>query len=159
MIRPWWMTQVKADWTAASGPAQILNKPAIPAAQDPADWTAVSGVTRILNKPTLFSGAYADLTGKPTIPTVKRIETYTGTTNASGQMTVAYPLAFAQVPNVQTPPPALPNQVWTLTASTVNGFTAVLSQRNVVTLLGLEVLLGAVVPVASSAAQIVVIER
>lgn len=89
----------------------------------------------------------------------KRIETYTGTTNASGQLTVVYPSAFSAVPNVQTPPPVSANQVWTLAANSANGFTAVLSQRNVVTLLGLEVLLGAVVPVANSAAQIVVIER
>jgi len=89
----------------------------------------------------------------------KRIETYTGTTNASGQIIVTYPTAFSAVPNVQTPPPALANQVWTLTSSTATGFTAVLSQRNVTTLLGLEVLLGATVPVANSAAQIVVIER
>jgi len=32
------------------------------------DWNASTGVAAILNKPTLFSGAYADLTGKPTIP-------------------------------------------------------------------------------------------
>ena len=89
----------------------------------------------------------------------KRIETYTGTTNASGQIVVTYPTAFSAVPNVQTPPPALANQVWTLTSSTATGFTAALSQRNVTTLLGLEVLLGATVPVANSAAQIVVIER
>jgi hypothetical protein len=40
--------------------------------QLPSDWTATSGVTRILNKPTFAtvatSGAYADLSGKPTIP-------------------------------------------------------------------------------------------
>lgn len=89
----------------------------------------------------------------------KRIETYTGTTNASGQIIVTYPTAFSTVPNVQTPPPASANQVWSLSSSTTTGFTAVLNQRNVVTLLGLEVLLGAVVPVANSAAQIVVIER
>lgn len=34
----------------------------------PTDWNAASGVARILNKPAIFSGAYADLTGKPTIP-------------------------------------------------------------------------------------------
>ena len=33
-----------------------------------ADWNAVSGDAQILNKPALFSGAYADLTGKPSIP-------------------------------------------------------------------------------------------
>lgn len=48
----------------------LLNRPTIPAAQVNADWTATTGISAILNKPTLFSGAYADLTGKPTIPTL-----------------------------------------------------------------------------------------
>ena len=64
--------QVNSDWNASSGVAQILNKPTIPAAQVNSDWNASSGVAQILNKPTLAavatSGAYADLTGKPTIP-------------------------------------------------------------------------------------------
>lgn len=57
--------QVNADWTAASGVAQILNKPSIPAAQVQSDWSAVSGVSSILNKPVLFNGAYSSLTGIP----------------------------------------------------------------------------------------------
>ncbi|WP_029046254.1 hypothetical protein [Cupriavidus sp. amp6] len=81
---------LNADWNANSGPGQILNrpnlaavatsgsyddlvdKPAIPAAQVNADWNATSGIARILNKPSLAavatSGSYADLTGKPAIP-------------------------------------------------------------------------------------------
>jgi len=84
--------QVNSDWEAASGVAQILNKPTlatvatsgsyddlsdkptIPAAQVNSDWDAVSGVAQILNKPTLAtvatSGSYNDLSNKPTIPTV-----------------------------------------------------------------------------------------
>ena len=50
----------------------LLNKPAIPAAQVQSDWNAVSGMGVILNKPTLAnvatSGSYNDLTDKPTIP-------------------------------------------------------------------------------------------
>lgn len=65
---------VNADWNATSGLAQILNKPTIPASQVNSDWAAVSGIAQILNRPTLAtvatSGSYADLTGKPTIPTV-----------------------------------------------------------------------------------------
>ena len=34
------------------------------------DWNATSGDAEILNKPDIFSGAYSDLTGAPTIPTV-----------------------------------------------------------------------------------------
>ena len=45
--------------TAAQVPAQVN-----------ADWNAASGAAQILNKPTLFSGDYNDLTNKPTIPTV-----------------------------------------------------------------------------------------
>mgnify|MGYP001186554605 FL=1 len=82
--------QVQVDWNATSGIAQILNKPSlstvassgdyndlinrpfIPAQQVNSDWNSTSGVSRILNKPSLFSGAYSDLTGRPSIPaTVK----------------------------------------------------------------------------------------
>jgi len=66
----------------------IINRPTIPAAQVNADFNATSGVAQILNKPilaavatsgayndltgrpTLFSGAYNDLTGRPTFATV-----------------------------------------------------------------------------------------
>ena len=50
--------QVKSDWNATTGLAEILNKP-----------TLFSGsYTDLTNKPTLFSGSYSDLTNKPTIP-------------------------------------------------------------------------------------------
>jgi hypothetical protein len=42
---------VNPDWNATSGDAQILNKPAIPAAQVNVDWNATSGIEQILNKP------------------------------------------------------------------------------------------------------------
>lgn len=44
-------------------------------AQVNADWNSVSGISQILNKPSLatvaISGAYSDLTGKPTIPSAQ----------------------------------------------------------------------------------------
>ena len=50
----------------------LSNRPSIPAAQVNADWDAASGVAQILNKPTFAtvatSGDYDDLTNKPTIP-------------------------------------------------------------------------------------------
>ena len=50
----------------------LLNKPTIPAAQVNSDWNAASGVAQILNKPTLAavatSGSYTDLADKPSIP-------------------------------------------------------------------------------------------
>ena len=78
--------QVASDWDATTGISQILNKPNlkpvavtalysdligtpnIPAAQIQSDWNATSGIGRILNKPSLFSGAYSDLTNRPSIP-------------------------------------------------------------------------------------------
>lgn len=80
-------SQVNSDWSAMSGPAEILNKPAlsvvatsgayadlsgapsIPAAQINSDWAAASGVGEVLNKPSTLAGygitdAYP-LTGNP----------------------------------------------------------------------------------------------
>ena len=67
-------SQVNSDWSAVSGPAEILNKPflssvatsgayadlsgqpSIPSAQINSDWAAASGVGEILNKPTTLAG-------------------------------------------------------------------------------------------------------
>jgi len=92
-----------------------------------------------------------------TLPVAKRIETYTGTTNAAGQVVVTYGTAYPAVPNVQPGPPALANQIWTVVSNTAAGFTLQLNQRNVVTLLGIEVLLGATVPVNGAPAQVLVV--
>ena len=55
-IAPGAEVNVNADWDAASGDAEILNKPTIPAAQVNSDWDATSGVAEILNKPTVIDG-------------------------------------------------------------------------------------------------------
>lgn len=94
-----------------------------------------------------------------TFPTAKRIETYSGTTNASGQITVTYGTAYPAVPVVQPPAPAAANQVWTTVNSTTTGFTLQLNQRNTVTLLSIEVLLGATVPVSGAAATFLVVAQ
>lgn len=64
--------QVQSDWNAISGMGHILNKPSIPAAQVNSDWSSSSGLSQILNKPTLAavatSGQYSDLAGTPSIP-------------------------------------------------------------------------------------------
>lgn len=124
-----------------------------------ADWNALSGPSFIRNKPVLFSGAYADLTGKPTIPTVKRIETYVGTTDASGLITVTYPTPFAAVPNVHPEPVPSSDMVWVKVSSTVNGFSIRLVQRGVLTVLSLQVLAGTVTNVVGTSAQVLVVER
>jgi hypothetical protein len=49
----------------------LLNRPIIPSAQVNSDWNATSGISQIINRPSLssvaISGAYADLTGRPTL--------------------------------------------------------------------------------------------
>lgn len=68
--------QIQSDWNETDNTKAdfIKNKPSIPAAQVNSDWNATSGVAKILNKPNLAavatSGAYSDLSGTPTIPTV-----------------------------------------------------------------------------------------
>ena len=47
----------------------LNNRPSVPAAQVNSDWNAASGVAQILNKPSLFDGNYNSLNNKPTIPT------------------------------------------------------------------------------------------
>ncbi len=69
---------VKSDWIASSGDAEILNKPIIPAAQVNSDWTATSGVEEILNKPAIpadqvnsdwdATSGVEEILNKPTIP-------------------------------------------------------------------------------------------
>ena len=59
----------------------IKNKPTIPAAQVPSDWNATTGAARILNKPTLFSGNYADLSGKPALAEVATSGSYSDLTD------------------------------------------------------------------------------
>lgn len=72
------LLSAKADTSSLSAVAtsgnynDLSNKPTIPAAQVNSDWDAASGVAQILNKPSLStvatSGDYDDLLNKPTIP-------------------------------------------------------------------------------------------
>ena len=94
---------VQSNWNEENTEslAYIQNKPTIPAAQVNSDWNANSGVAEILNKPSLAavatSGAYSDLTGTPTIPTVGNgtitiaqggVSKGTFTVNQSGDTTI-----------------------------------------------------------------------
>lgn len=75
--------QVQSDWaeTDTVNLSFIRNKPFIPAAQVSSDWAATTGISKILNKPVLFSGNYADLTGKPALATVATSGSYTNLIN------------------------------------------------------------------------------
>ena len=78
-------SQVNADWNATTGAAQILNKPALKTVAitgQAADLTGLSVAAQtgsyndLLNKPTLFSGSWADLSGKPVFATVATTGSY-----------------------------------------------------------------------------------
>lgn len=85
----------------------LTDKPTIPAAQVNSDWDAASGVAQILNKPDLSiyaqsanlatvatTGSYSDLSGTPTIPTVD--QSYSASsTNAMSGVAVAQAVAGA----------------------------------------------------------------
>ena len=68
------LANTQSDWSQSDNTQVdfIKNKPTIPSAQVNSDWNAASGVAQILNKPTLAtvatSGSYSDLSNKPTIP-------------------------------------------------------------------------------------------
>ena len=89
----------------------LLNKPTIPAAQVNSDWDAASGVAQILNKPSLAtvatSGSYNDLSNKPTIGnatiTIQKNGTSAGTftTNATSNksINITVPTATSDLTN------------------------------------------------------------
>lgn len=82
-----------SNYIRGDGSCQVF--PSIPASQVNADWSSASGVTQILNKPSLAtvatSGSYNDLTSKPTIQTIQRARVQT---DASGNYTWTYPVAY-----------------------------------------------------------------
>ena len=85
--------QVNSDWNASSGVAQILNKPTLGtmATESASDYTPTSGLATVAT-----TGAYSDLSGTPTIPTVNNatltiqknsVGVATFTANASSNVT------------------------------------------------------------------------
>lgn len=122
--------------------ALVKNKPTIPAAQVNSDWNSVSGVSQILNK-----------------PTIKRIETYTGTTNGSGTYTVTYGTAFGSKPKVLVSYEGSNNKANVfVSSSSTTGFTITTTQYNAITALGFEVLAGAPTALTGATVNVIVIE-
>lgn len=146
-------THAAAD--VVSGTMALARLPALPISQTTGLQAALDGK---FPAPAGTTAQYIRGDGTlATLPVARRIETYSGTTNASGQITVTYGTAYPTAPIVQPPAPAAANQVWTMVSSTTTGFTLQLNQRNTVTLLSIEVLLGATVPVAGTTAKILVV--
>ncbi len=125
--------------------SKLTGAPTIPAAQIQSDWTQANTglLDYIKNKPTL-----------------KRIETYTGTTDGSGNYTVTYGTAYPITPDVQ---PQLqsgtPSQVVRITASSATAFTVNVTNRASVTILGIDVLLATTTPVSGASVGVLVTSR
>lgn len=155
MVSTMSFTQANSDWNASTGVTQILNKPTLAS-------IATTGLySDLIGKPVLasvaISGSYSDLTDKPTL---RRSETYSGVTNASGNYSVTYSTPFSVIPDVQ---PQLtsgtPSQVVRIVSNTVSGFTVNVTNRASVTLLAVEVLLAATTPVAGAPVSVLVTAR
>jgi len=120
----------------------LSNKPTI-SGQVNADWNSTSGASEILNKPTL-----------------KRQETYSGTTNSSGVYTVTFGTSYSVVPNIQA---SIINQSSTdqflrISAISTTGFTINVFERVPTTLLGISLLPGSVANVNGAEVNILVTE-
>jgi len=147
--------QVNSDWAAVSGLAQILNKPAL----FDGTWNSLTG------KPTSFTPSahthvIADTTGLQAALDAKastaaltaatsgmrKVETFLGTSDASGNITITFANTYTTPPDVQ---PQIVggtfNQFVRIVSVSNTGCVLNAGQRNLVTLLGIEVLLGATV--------------
>ena len=118
---------VRPDWaiTDTTSYGFVLNKPAIPAPQQPTDWLAASGVTQLLNRPTLAkvatSGVYGDLQGLPTIPAPQVASDWqaiSGVSSIANRPTLASVATSGRFQDLSGQP-TLPNVVdWNATSST-----------------------------------------
>lgn len=98
-------------------------------------------------------------------PAGRRIETYQGETNASGQYTVTFPVPFVGIPVITVQPTAVGTHETTVTLATASGmttgFTVTVANRQPVTLLGLGLVVLSMntAPVANLPVSVVVTEH
>lgn len=91
----------------------------------------------------------------------RKVETFLGTTNASGDLVITFANTYSTAPDVQAQifPSTTANQIIRVTSVTTTGCTIRVEQRNAVTLLAIEVLLAAVVPVNGASVSVQVTPR
>lgn len=140
----------------ATGPTGPQGATGATGAQGPIGNTGPQGATGAQG-PTGATGA----TGPqgPEGPS-RRIETYFGTTDGSGDYSITYSPAFAEIPCVLPDLIATANsQTWRISSSTVNGFTVRVEQRSQVTVLGVQVVGFTTTPVVGAELNVTVMER
>ena len=103
---------------------------------------------------------YCDGVNWTAAPGFPRIDTYNGTTNASGDYTVVYTTPFAVRPHVNPVPypPADSTTRVRITAESVTGFTVKTERNAGVSLLGVDVLLLGTSNVPSVPVRVLVVE-
>lgn len=120
---------------------------------------SVNGITGAVVL-SLFSGNYLDLINKPSIPTVRRMETFLGVTDTSGNYSVVYSTAYPATPHISPVlVSATPTQVVRITSSTATGFTVNVTNRASVTLLSIDILLSATTPMVGAPVSVAVLSR
>lgn len=160
------------------GDGSLANFPVIPSVNYPV--TSVNGKTGsvVLNNtdvgaaPTSHTHGLSEITGlqvaldaKASLTAVnnlgvRRAETFLGTSDAAGNIAITFANTYSTPPDVQ--PQIIGgtfNQQVRVVSVSTTGCIVQAAQRNVVTLLGLEVLLGATVPLSGSSVTIQVTSR
>src|SRR6478736_6367550 len=106
------------------------------------------------------SGSYNDLSNKPTIPSMKRQETYSGTTNSSGIYTVTFGTSYSVAPNIQARVVGgNSNQVIIINSISTTGFTVTVVERQTSTLLGIVILQNTTVNVNGASIDVLITEK
>lgn len=144
-----------AGATGATGPAGANGTNGTNAA-NPNITPAVTALARNASPTVALSGTYPNLTMTFGFGAIRRVETYTGTTDANGLFTVVYATAFAARPVVTLEDPDSSTRFWVMVSSTTTGFSARLVNRAILTVLALEVLAGTPTNVSGAAVRAVV---
>lgn len=101
---------------------------------------------------------FTHITGAPSL---KRIDSYSGTTNGSGTYTVTFSTSFASSPNVQVniPNQSLTNEFIRVSSVTMTGCTIQVYARSTLTILGIDVLSSGTTNVSGANVDVLAVEK
>lgn len=160
--------QIQSDWNQANTASldYIKNKPVIPTINYPV--TSVNSKTGavVLSTTDVAEGTNLYYTNTRvqsylTSQGFRKVETFLGTTNASGDLVITFANTYSTAPDVQAQifPSTTANQFVRITAISTTGCTIRVEQRSAVTLLAVEVLLAAVTAVNGASVSVQVTPR
>lgn len=160
--------QIQSDWNQVNTASldYIKNKPTIPTVNYPV--TSVNSKTGavVLSTTDIAEGTNLYYTNTRvqsylTSQGFRKVETFLGTTNASGDLVITFANTYSTAPDVQAQifPSTTANQFVRITAISTTGCTIRVEQRSAVTLLAVEVLLAAVTAVNGASVSVQVTPR